>query len=136
MSEGRCPCCGMPFLWKSKHADAGRRYCDDCRSHYEILGESDERRDERLRVDRKRVAEYADELRALLNRNAAQLKAQQEKVRSALGSRDFWQAQVEEVLEVHSTNLRGGCSCGQRPCRTIEAIERGRRQGSAGIERF
>lgn len=120
---GMCACCGLPFRAKPQDQNAGRSYCDDCREHHQILGESPERRERRLVDDFARVRDFYLEMRRLLNRNELELKQLKMKVRSALGSRDHWRAKVEAIAAMHYHRPQGGCVCGQRDCRVLYALE-------------
>jgi hypothetical protein len=121
--RGLCACCELPFGAKPRHENAGRGYCDPCRSHYEIHGESAERREERLTLDRKRVSEHYNAMRDMLNRNEGLLNQARDKVRSALGSRDHWKAKIDAIEKLHHANERGDCICGRRPCQVMHAIQ-------------
>ena len=121
--SGLCACCVLPFKAKPQDQNAGRSYCDDCREHYEIGGESPERRERRLADDFVRMRDFYLQMRTVLNRNEGQMKEARERVRSALGSRDHWRAKVEAIAAVHHPRPQGGCICGQRDCRVLYAIE-------------
>jgi hypothetical protein len=120
---GMCACCGLPFKAKPRDQNAGRSYCDDCREHYKLTGESTDRRESRLVNDFVRVRDYYLKMRELLNRNELQLKDAKERVRSALRSRDHWQAKVEFIAGSHHPRPQGGCVCGATECRVLYAIE-------------
>jgi hypothetical protein len=120
---GLCAFCTLPFKAKPQDQNAGRSYCDDCREHYELGGESPERRERRLVDDFVRVRDYYLRMREILNRNELLLRESREKVAAALRSRDHWRAKVDAIAAIHHGRSQGGCVCGQQNCRVLQAVD-------------
>jgi hypothetical protein len=120
MKRGLCSCCELPF--KVKPTAPARAYCDECRSHYEIVGESAERHEERLTVDRRRVGEFYQQMRLVLNRTEGELATAKTRISSALRSRDHWKGIVDKVQAIHHPRIDGTCRCGEKSCAVMRIV--------------
>jgi len=127
---GACACCGMRVPYDPDNLDGQPERCPPCREHYEMRGEDDARL----------IARLIDHDRRLRPAYAAAWTAAtdlEERMKSALHSRDTWRGTLVEIVMAHEETERG-CSCGVKssPCLTIKTLQQSNRGVSRRVESF
>lgn len=127
MTYFTCSCCELTY---DENVSETLR-CTTCREHYYIQGEDSARWESRL-------THHANVTRDRYVAVKAAADDMEERMRSALRSRDRWKFVIVKMLEQHEPSATGRCSCGkQDPCPTIRALrENGGRGISDEVERL
>lgn len=127
LRTSRCLCCDLSFKQKESEADL---HCELCADHYEIAGEDASRTIARL------VA-HIELFRGRYEQVATKATSYENRMKSALASRDKWRKMLVEVMLGHEPE-KSGCCCGAPvlPCGTRRQVEMSNRGIYRQIEQF
>lgn len=117
--SARCSCCSLPLDRRSLEVSASASTrCLKCSDHFEMLGESDERK-------LARYTEHEARLKRGWEVASEAATSAERRMKHALRSRDVWKATLVRLVLEHEQDPEGKCRCGaaRSPCFTIQKLE-------------